>query len=202
MFEPCQYVRPRQLRYQARKEQLSQFRLPPCSQIYLTHGCIDNVLGERQSADLSPASNATSARGLVVPLVYEPHVTDRPGRTETTFPNHGDAVFLIKDCQRLDLQWCVTDGTTSPPSHGDWTTKLLHCSGGMIPSLLLYRRKYFRDQGLSRSRPILIGPSILAHAAEGLRSTRVYELLYLHHATWQIGLCRSLGDPVAVVESQ
>jgi hypothetical protein len=69
-----------------------------CSQIYLAHGGVDDVLGGRQNADPSPASNATSARTLVVPLVYEPHVTDRPGRTETTFPNHGDAMFQIQRC--------------------------------------------------------------------------------------------------------
>lgn len=56
--------------------------------------------------------------------LYEPHVTDRPGRTETTFPNHGDALFLIKHCQRLDLQWCVMDGMTSTPSHGEsWSSQ-------------------------------------------------------------------------------
>jgi hypothetical protein len=69
-----------------------------CSHIYLTHGGVGDVLGGRQNADPSPASNATSARTLVVPLVYEPHVTDRPGRTETTFPNHGDAMSQIQHC--------------------------------------------------------------------------------------------------------
>lgn len=201
MFEPYECVRPHQLRYKAR-ENNNRNSVSLHVAKFTSHMAASTMFQASGRAPISLQPPMPRAREGWWCHSYEPHVTDRPGRTETTFPNHGDAVFLIKNCQRLDLQWCVTDGTTSPPSHGDWTTKLLHCSGGMIPSLLLYRRKYFRDQGLSRSRPILIGPSILAHAAEGLRSTRVYELLYLHHATWQIGLCRSLGDPVAVVESQ
>jgi hypothetical protein len=42
----------------------------------------------------------------------------------------------------------------------------------------------------------------LARAGEGLRQMWLLELLYLHHATWQIGSCRSLGEPGEVVESQ
>ena len=57
----------------------------------------------------------------------------------------------------------------------------------------------------SRCVEIISTPSclgLLARAAEGLHETRLLELLYLHHATWQIGSCRSLGVPVGIVESQ
>jgi hypothetical protein len=40
----------------------------------------------------------------MVPLEYEPHVTGHPGRTKTTFPNHGDAVSLKRHCEGSDLQ--------------------------------------------------------------------------------------------------
>jgi len=42
-------------------------------------------------------------RRPVVPLKYEPHVSDRSGRTEATLPNHGDVPFLIQHCRGLDL---------------------------------------------------------------------------------------------------
>ena len=64
-----QVCRLRQPRYEARKKQLLQSRLHPGRQIYLTHGGVDDVLGGRQNADPSPASNATSARGLVAVVV-------------------------------------------------------------------------------------------------------------------------------------
>lgn len=50
------------------------------------------------------------------------------------------------------------------------------------------------------STPNYLG--LLARAAEGLHEVRLLELLYLHHATWQIGSCRSLGVPAGIVESQ
>ena len=43
---------------------------------------------------------------------------------------------------------------------------------------------------------------LMARDAQGLHETRLFELLFLHHAAWQIGSCRSLSVPVRVVESQ
>ena len=54
---------PSSIQYKARKQQILECRLYLDSQVYLTRGCVDDVLGGRQNADLSPGSNAMSTGG-------------------------------------------------------------------------------------------------------------------------------------------